>query len=170
MDAELAEPTAIIMIGGAVVCLAFASPRSTRDIDLWQNAEQAFWEACARVDARGNGVPVQVAAVAEAPYTFEDRLRELPLGLNKLRVLVPEAHDLAMMKIARGDQRDLEAVEAIHQASPLVAETLLERFRETEVTGRRQLFEIKLLDAIARLFGEDRARAMEAELARSKEK
>jgi hypothetical protein len=44
--------------------------------------------------------------------------------------LVPERHDLALMKIVRGYEHDLEAIEAIHRRFPLELETLLNRYEE----------------------------------------
>jgi len=44
--------------------------------------------------------------------------------------MVPEKHDLVLMKVLRGDEHDLEAIEAIHQRSPLDLSTLVKRYRE----------------------------------------
>jgi len=49
--------------------------------------------------------------------------------LERLAVKVPEKHDLVLMKVVRGDEHDLQAIEAIHQRSPLDLETLLDRYQ-----------------------------------------
>jgi hypothetical protein len=49
-------------------------------------------------------------------------------------VRVPEKHDLVLMKILRGDEHDLQAIEAIHQRSPLDISILLKRYQE-EMSG-----------------------------------
>ena len=41
---------------------------------------------------------------------------------------VPERHDLVLMKVIRGDEHDLQAIEAIHQRVPLDLEILLDRY------------------------------------------
>jgi hypothetical protein len=50
-------------------------------------------------------------------------------------VEVPERHDLAIQKIARGFDRDLEAVVEMHRARPFDLDTLVERFAHTWVPG-----------------------------------
>ncbi|HEY3452080.1 MAG TPA: DUF6036 family nucleotidyltransferase [Myxococcales bacterium] len=166
VDQGLTADCSVIVIGGAAIGMAFDPAHTTTDIDLWSNAPAEFWTACehARQQA-GKAIPIQKVGVAEAPYDFEDRLRRLPIrGLQHLQLLVPEAHDLAMMKVARGEEHDLEGILDIHRASPLDAKTLVERFRTTEVVGSREMFKLKFLDMIGRLFGEAAARAMESTL------
>jgi len=72
-------------------------------------------------------------------------------------VLVPERHDLAIMKLARGYEHDLQALEDIHRLRPFEVETLVARYQATEVVGPRRRFALALLDLIARLFGDDEA-------------
>jgi hypothetical protein len=74
-------------------------------------------------------------------------------------VLVPERHDLAMTKLARGYEHDLrlQALEDIHRLQPFDPALLLARFGETEVVGPRRRFALALLDLFARLFGDDEA-------------
>jgi hypothetical protein len=43
--------------------------------------------------------------------------------------MVPEKHDLVLMKVLRGDEHDLQAIEAIHQRSPLDLGVLLDRYQ-----------------------------------------
>jgi hypothetical protein len=38
-----------------------------------------------------------------------------PLRLKKLRVMVPERHDLALMKVVRGDRHDVDVIAEIHK-------------------------------------------------------
>jgi hypothetical protein len=72
-------------------------------------------------------------------------------------VLVPERHDLAIMKLARGYEHDLQALEDIHRLHPFEVETLVARYEATEVVGPRRRFALALMDLIARLFGDDEA-------------
>jgi hypothetical protein len=62
-----------------------------------------------RAQARSEGtIPFQAVGIVQPPYEYEDRLRPLPVsGLKHLKVLVPEPHDLALMKVARGEAHDL---------------------------------------------------------------
>ncbi len=93
-----------------------------------------------------------------APYSHEARLETLEIpGLRYLAVQVPEHHDLAIMKAARGFDRDLEAIVQMHEVRPFELRTLCERFDETWLTGPQRLADLGFLSAIEALFGEDGA-------------
>jgi len=40
-------------------------------------------------------VPIEKAGVSDGPYHYEDRIQIVSMRLKKLRILVPERHDLA---------------------------------------------------------------------------
>ena len=50
--------------------------------------------------------------------------------LARLTVLVPERHDLALMKTVRGDQADFAKLQAIHERKPFDLSVLLQRYKE----------------------------------------
>jgi hypothetical protein len=50
--------------------------------------------------------------------------------LKKLKTFVPEKHDLVLMKVIRGEEHDLEAIEGIHRLSPLEVDVLVKRYVE----------------------------------------
>ncbi len=83
--------------------------------------------------------------------------------MSKLTVLVPEAHDLVVMKIARGEAHDLDAVEDVHRAVALNLDALVERYRETrtQVVGSAEMHRLNFLAAVARLFGAAKAEEVE---------
>lgn len=169
IDVELQRPCRIVLIGGGAVGLAYHGTHATMDLDLWE-ADHEFWVAVERVARRqGPSVPVHRAAIAETPYEFESRLRSLELNLSKLEVLVPEAHDLVLMKTARAESHDLDAIEDIHRELGLSLEVLIARFHETkgQVTGRQESFIIKFQAMVGRLFGEETAAAIEGRLSSS---
>jgi hypothetical protein len=133
VDEELAEPFTIIVVGGAAIGMAYAPDHSTTDIDLMPLRSVPFWDAVERAELRlASRVPIQAVGIVQPPYEYEDRLRPLPIrGLKRLQILVPEAHDLALMKVARGEAHDLEAIEEIHRISPLSLSTLVSRYEES---------------------------------------
>lgn len=143
-----------------------------KDLDLGPNRPGGFWEAVERASAgAAEAVPVQKATIAEPPYSFEERLIPLTVkGLTKLTVLVPEAHDLALMKVARGEAHDLDAIEDIHRAARLSFDTLIERYLETtqQVMGNKEMHRLNFLAAMARLFGEAKAEEADARTTPSK--
>ena len=105
--------------------------------------------------ATGLGIPVGPAGVADAPNEFEDRLVILDVpGLRKLRVMVPERHDLVLMKTLRGYENDLEAAVEIHARHGLDFETLMGRYigEMDHVTGDRRVHDLNLLALVERLF------------------
>lgn len=168
VDKELERPCTIVLIGGAALSLGYQSSHATTDMDLWSPLRGAFWAAVERVGRKAPApLPVQRAAIAEPPYHFEERLVPLSLkGLRQLTVLIPEAHDLVLLKAARGEAHDLDAIEDIHRAHPLSLDTLVDRFHETEsqVSGPKSRFKLTFLAVVARLFGEAEAIRLEKEL------
>jgi hypothetical protein len=158
LDAELARPTRITVIGGAAIGLVYDSTHATTDIDLVPVGDPDFWAAVGRASrAVERPVPVSSVVIFAAPYSYEDRLIRLELpGLLELAVEVPEAHDLALMKVARGESHDLAAVEDMHRVRALDLETLVDRYWETltQVTGSLDDFRLGFLALVERLFGE----------------
>jgi hypothetical protein len=57
------------------------------------------------------------------------------------------------MKIARGMTHDLEGVYEMHRVSAFDLDTLIERFRETYVTGSEDNFKISFVLAVESMFG-----------------
>jgi len=102
VDAALLGKAEVVVIGGAV-----------------ERARQAT----------GLAVPFAQSGVAYGPAELESRLERALPHLERLAVKVPEKHDLVLMKVVRGDEHDLQAIEAIHQRSPLDLETLLDRYQ-----------------------------------------
>jgi Nucleotidyltransferase of unknown function (DUF6036) len=158
VEAELTSACSIVVIGGGAVGLKYKTEHATTDVDLWAVSDPRFWAAAKRVNAAMRPqIPVQKATIAEPPYNFEDRLIPLALpGLRKLTVLVPEAHDLVLLKVARAEAHDLDAIEDVHASHPLDLAVLLERYIETktQVIGSVTEHRLNFLAAIARLFGE----------------
>jgi hypothetical protein len=111
---------------------------------------------------------VQAVGLYAAPYDYEARRRPLAIaGLDHLTVLVPEVHDLVLMKVARGLTHDLDGVEDVHRVRALDLETLVARYYDTrtQITGSPSAFQLSFLALIDRLFGAYVARKTEARLA-----
>ncbi len=172
VDAELIAPCTIVLIGGGAIGLAYQGTHATSDLDLW-SADASFWPAAERANAKSReSIPVEKAAIAEPPYDFEDRLTPLAIrGLSKLTVLVPEAHDLALMKVARAEAHDLDGIEDVHRAQPLNLDTLVERYLDTrtQVIGSLESHRLNFLAAVARLFGEATAIRLDVTLPKNAE-
>lgn len=161
----------MIIIGGAAIGFAYVSDRLTKDIDLWPpdaTAMKPFWEAVRRVEEKtGKKIPISPSGVAEAPEGFENRLYVYELrGAKNLTIFLPERHDLAMMKTARGETPDIEAIIDIHKSEPLDPDVLIARYlsMEPDIIGRKSSFRLNFLAMIDAVFGQDVAEEVKAKL------
>ncbi len=168
LDTKLPRTVEITIIGGAAIGLVYDGAHTTTDIDLPPTNDEVFWNAVREVTAKlKRPVPVAPVSIYEAPYDWEGRrmLMSVP-GVTKLVIWVPEAHDLAIMKLARGATHDFQAIEDIHRSHPLKAKVLVERYYDTltQKTGSAADFRLSLLALVYRLFGPEEARRVERRL------
>jgi hypothetical protein len=169
LDVELEHPVQITIVGGAAIGLFYDPTYTTVDIDVHHSRDESFWQAVARASARvADPIPIQIPGVLEAPYDWEDR-RETKVipGLHCLAVLIPERHDLALMKTTRGSTHDLDAVESMHRLAAFDLETLVERYYDTRLqkkTGNEADFRTSFVVLIDRLFGSVQAARIEQRL------
>lgn len=134
VDAALEQHVEVILIGGAAAALHYGATRPTRDIDTWNTIHEDLARAAKRARLSTQlEVPVQKSGVADAPSDFEARLERVLSDCVRLVVLVPEKHDLVLMKAVRAYEHDLEVIAEIHGRFPLQLETLVGRF-ETEMS------------------------------------
>ena len=143
VDRALKRRATIIVIGGGAAAIKYRIDDPTTDIDTF-NALGADLRRAIEAARKATGLPMpfEQSGVADGPYDFEDRLlRALP-SLMRLTVVVPERHDLALMKTVRGDQADFAKLEAIHERTPFDLSVLLQRYEEEMshvVIGPRRL-------------------------------
>jgi hypothetical protein len=131
VDRAVEHPVEVVVIGGAAAALEYGVTSGTRDIDTWTRVREDLAVAAQRArQATGLAVPLAQSRVADGPHDFESRLERALPRLRRLKVMVPEKHDLVLMKVVRGDEHDLQAVEAIHRRSPLELSILVRRYRE----------------------------------------
>lgn len=168
VDAALSEPQSLLVIGGAAAVLGYGATRPTQDIDTFHQVQAPISRAIEEARKTTNlDIPVSFAAIADAPYNFEDRLVPLTeLGLARLTIVVPERHDLALMKLIRGYHHDVEVIEQIHHLQPLSLDVLRSRFVAEMghvMTDPRRL-RLNLYEAVERLYGRDQAIALRARI------
>jgi hypothetical protein len=131
VDRALKRPATIIIIGGGAAALKYRIDDPTTDIDTFNALGADLRRAIdAARKATGLAMPFEQSGVADGPYEFEDRLLRAMPRLARLTVLVPERHDLALMKTIRGDQADFAKLQAIHNRKPFVLSVLLKRYQE----------------------------------------
>jgi len=158
MDQALERPTEVVVIGGAAAAIEYGVASGTRDIDTWTRVHEALAVAADRARQTTKlGVPFAQSGVADGPHDFESRLERTLPRLRRLQVMVPEKHDLVLMKVLRGDEHDLQAIEAIHERSPLDPSILVGRFQDemgATIIARGRL-KGQFLTMIERLFPTD---------------
>ena len=131
VDRALKRPATVIIIGGGAAALKYRIDDPTTDIDTFNALGADLRRAIdAARKATGLAMPVEQSGVADGPYDFEDRLLRAMPRLARLTVLVPERHDLALMKTVRGDQADFAKLQAIHDRKPFDLAVLLKRYQE----------------------------------------
>jgi hypothetical protein len=165
VDRFIDEPTKLLVIGGAAAALEYGATGSTKDIDTWTNVPRAVAKAAVNArEATGLEVPIEKAAVTDGPYHYEDRIRSAAMRLKKLQIFVPDRHDLALMKVVRGDRHDEDMIADIHAHHPLRLETLLKRFEEEmgHVTKDERILRSQFRALVSRLFGPAAARRVPA--------
>jgi len=160
VDAELKSNAKILVIGGAAIALAYGGIRFlTSDIDVASSSGEDLREAVDAATRKSERpIPIRFTEIVIAPYHFESRVVRILDEFRRLEVRVPERHDLAIMKMARGTEHDLAGVEEIHgDDTPLSRATLVKRFEETLpfYTGPPNNFKWALFSTLERLFPED---------------
>jgi hypothetical protein len=166
LDRELAQPVTVTIIGGAAIGLVWNTTHATTDIDLASGGQEALWAAVKRAQ-RLHPIPVQTVPFVVAPYHYEERRTPYSVyGATRLTILIPERHDLAIMKTGRAEAHDLQAVADVHAREPLDLETLVLRYYDalTQVTGSADDFRVNFLALVERLFGTSAAEQIQARL------
>ncbi len=155
VDRALERPAEVVIIGGAAAAIAYGVTSGTRDIDTWTRVRAELAAAAERARATtGLAVPLAQSGVADGPHDFEARLEQVLPRLKRLRAMVPERHDLVLMKLLRCDEHDLQAIEEIHRRSSLDPSTLVTRYQEemdSAIIDPRRL-RAQFLVAVERLF------------------
>jgi hypothetical protein len=131
VDLALERPATVIIIGGGAAALKYRIDDPTTDIDTFNALGADLRRAIAAArKATGLAMPFEQSGVADGPYDFVDRLLRAMPRLARLTVLVPERHDLALMKAVRGDQADFAKLQAIHERKPFDLSVLFRRYEE----------------------------------------
>jgi len=137
LDAQLSEETTIHCMGGFAVVQAYGLVRATADIDViavlpYQTTVHLMKIAGKESMLRAKyNIYMDVVTVASVPESYESRLIALYPGCWRyLRLLVLEAHDLALTKLERNFDRDRSDVEHLARSGYLQASTLAERYHQ----------------------------------------
>ena len=164
LDAHLAVPFRVEIIGEAAAILAFHVKSGTGDIDVSSPIIQIAGMIEAAREDTGLQIPMEQVGIYQAPYEYETRLKRLVLpGVEKLQVFTPEKHDWALIKITRLLEKDIEDILEVADMVGFSASIFLRRFLSemTHVIGRREDLVWQFLTMMEELFGSKAAMRME---------
>jgi hypothetical protein len=159
LDAELPMPCAMVLVGESALSLGFCPDRAILDFEVWSTTDRVVWTAAERASEKiPRPIHLRQAPLVQSGMSFESRLKPAPLsGVRYLTVLVPEAHDQALLGAARG--LALPALADLHRTHPLTLATLVERYEvlTREVSMPRERLRASFLAIVTHLFGEAKA-------------
>ncbi len=156
IDSALHEPAELVVIGGTAAALHHGVKHPTRDIDTWNAITRSLATAIDSARRKtGLEIPVAKSGVAGAPEGMEERLERVLAHLERLRVLVPEKHDLALMKMLRANQHDLDVIAEMHSHSSFDLDVLVDRYEnEMDPVGDPRTIRANFLALVEVLFPE----------------
>lgn len=131
-DKSLSAETDLILIGGTAVVLKYLSPRSTMDVDTYSAVSDELMLAWHKAEQKiGIRVPLSRSPISEGPYGMEERFVPYSdLNLKHLRIFLPDAADIVLMKVTRLFGRDRDDIAHLIKHSKISESLLLKRFRE----------------------------------------
>lgn len=159
VDEHLRQPQRLLIIGGAAASIAYRATLTTSDIDTANALSKDFEAAVKKArEATGLDIPIGTAGIYDAPYEWEGRLiTPEDLEFNSMSVFVPERHDLALMKIMRAEEHDIQVLLEMHEVEPFKLEILTSRFLNemTHVIGQLPMIRFNFIALVAELFGDE---------------
>lgn len=164
-DRALHHDLKLFIVGGTAAIVEYHASVPTADMDVKEvmagDPDEIDVAEDEAVQATGLRFYIGGASVAELPYNYEDRVKEVRgVKFSKLTLVVPGKYDLVLSKAIRAWTHDLEAIKSIHEHHPLSETTLVELF-ENEIwklaTTDPRNFAINMVDVITTLYGKKRA-------------
>lgn len=165
LDAKLTKRYKLVLIGGAAATLYYGSKKGTRDLDSWNSIKEIKKEYLAVIKENAAlKIPLSHTTIAIGPRDSENRyLKYEGLPLKLLTVVVPEVHDWVLLKVARGDEKDIDDILAMARGHAIDPDILFRRVvnevlrdkHGTGYPGNARNFVENYLNIIDQLFGED---------------
>lgn len=165
LDAALAGDLKIFVVGGLAAILKYDAAVKTSDMDVYAIVSGSSTDltraADMAADVTGIVLSIGPASVTDLPRNYEDRLKLVRgLRFKKLTMVVPDKYDLALSKMVRGYEHDLEAIASIHMRHRLSEKVLVKRFEDEiwkSAMGDPRNFAVNMLQLVRLLYGQKRA-------------
>jgi hypothetical protein len=137
IDAALEQETLFHCIGGFVITMLYGFDRTTADVDVIlinpRNPDLKLISLAGKgsVLHKKYGIYLDRVTVAKLPIDHEERLTEMfPEAFQKLRLFAVDPYDLALSKIERNIERDVDDVMHLARTVPLDLDILRQRYYE----------------------------------------
>ena len=137
IDASLKEETSFHCIGGFVIAMLYGFDRTTADVDVILIDPRDPDLKLISLAGKGSelhkkyGVYLDRVTVAKLPIDYDERLTEMfPGAFSKLRLFAVDPYDLALSKIERNIERDVDDVMHLARTVPLDLDILQQRYHE----------------------------------------
>ncbi|MBL7542743.1 MAG: hypothetical protein JNL11_02955 [Bdellovibrionaceae bacterium] len=159
IDAKLTSSIDVYIIGGASAILGYNVMKETNDIDIDGGIDSEF-NRLFSAEAKKLKLDLYLSSkgVFSPPENYRERMRKKTFPKKKLRVWYLDQYDLAISKIDRGIEKDLEDLKRVHAKSPFEVNTLVEIFNneyiKVSAIGNPREKMMTLLDLVSMLFDE----------------
>ena len=122
LDGQMPGPVTLNCLGGFAISIAYGLPRPTADIDVCDVTPAAELQPIVERAGRGSalyrkhGVYLQIVTVATLPEDYARRTKRMFSGKHdRLRLYVLDPYDLALSKIERNSERDIDDVKLLQR-------------------------------------------------------
>ena len=137
LDRGLSTRLVLHCLGGFAINLIYGLPRPTADLDMCEVAPSDTKTDVLTRAGEGSslhtkhGVCLTVVKMASLPYYYQERLNEPFRGaFRQLQLLVLDPYDLALSKLRRNSEVDIEDVKYLGTSVPLDVQVLRLRYYE----------------------------------------
>lgn len=137
LDAKMAEACTLPCFGGFAVALEYGISKQTSDIDVLDVAPPHVVDTLIKEAGPGSSLAKQyhvyldVVGIANPPYDYDSRLRPMfPGAFRNLRLMVMDPYDIALTKLKRDSDRDVQDVLQLSEKIPFDLELFERRYIE----------------------------------------
>jgi hypothetical protein len=129
-DKNLSSDTDLVLIGGTALVVKYNSPRATMDVDTYTKISKELEKAWRKAEkAIGVEIPLSQSSILEGPINMEDRfILYKELNLKYLKIFIPDAMDVVLMKIPRLFGKDRDDITHLIKHCKIPETVLLKRF------------------------------------------
>ena len=137
VDGQIAESVDLHCLGGFVVSVCYGLPRPTSDVDVFKTVPSGSSGQLVQLAGQGSGlhkkhgVYLQMATIPQLPENYVDRLHQMfPDAFTHLRLWALDPYDLALSKLERNQDVDIEDAKHLARTVPLNLGTLRRRYHD----------------------------------------